>query len=242
MTRALFEINPALDVDALRQSFAAQGRVQIRNILTDETAQTVRSILERETPWGVACQMGQTPPRMLRRQEIARMDPSHRRALGAAVQQAAAKGDYAVQFSQYPILTAYLEKWAPDSPQDYLLEYINAPPFLDLVRKVTDFPGLLKADAQATLFGPGDFLSVHNDSHKEERWRVAYVLNFADPNWRPDWGGYLNFLNEDGDIVEGWRPRFNCLNLLRVPQLHQVSYVPPFAPIGRFAITGWFRD
>ncbi|ETI65338.1 hypothetical protein C100_02550 [Sphingobium sp. C100] len=242
MIQALFEIDPAIDVVALARKFAQDGRVQVRNILTCETAQVVRGILQRETPWGIACQGGQDGPHMLRQRDVATMNLAARRALGTTIHQAAARGEYAVQFSQYPILTAYLEKWAPDSPQDLLLEYINAEPFLALVRAITTMPGLLKADAQATLFGPGDFLSVHSDSHKEERWRVAYVLNFADPQWRPDWGGYLNFLDEDGDIVEGWRPRFNCLNLLRVPQLHQVSYVPPFAPIGRFAITGWFRD
>lgn len=242
MTTALFDINPAIDVKALQAKFARHGRVQIRDILTTETANTVRNILHQETPWGKACQAGAPPPVMLRRQAIAAMNPSQRRELGVSVHQAASRGDYAVQFSQYPILTAYLERWAPDSPQDFLLEYINAEPFLDLVRAVTRIPELKKADAQATLFGPGDFLSLHNDSHRTERWRIAYVLNFTAAEWKPDWGGYLNFLDEDGDIVEGWMPRFNSLNLFRVPQFHQVTYVPPFAPIGRFAITGWFRD
>jgi hypothetical protein len=27
-----------------------------------------------------------------------------------------------------------------------------------------------------------------------------------------------------------------------VPQRHNVSFVPPFAPAARYAITGWFRD
>lgn len=242
MTVALFDLNPALDIAALSSRFARDGRVQVRNILTPQTAQAVRHILQRETIWGLACQVGTEPPLMLRRHQVAAIEPVKRQALGLSVQRAAAAGDYAVQFSQYPILTAYLEQWSPDSPHDFLLEYINADPFMNLVRTITGMAGLTKADAQATLFGPGDFLSVHNDSHREERWRVAYVLNFSDPGWRPDWGGYLNFLNEDGDIVEGWLPRFNSLNLLRVPQPHQVSYVPPFAPVGRVAITGWFRD
>ncbi|OZA59360.1 MAG: hypothetical protein B7X78_08485 [Sphingomonadales bacterium 39-62-4] len=83
---------------------------------------------------------------------------------------------------------------------------------------------------------------MHNDSHVMEGWRVAYVLNLTSADWQPDWGGYLNFLDEDGDVICGWKPRFNTLNLLRVPQLHQVTYVPPFAPRARYAITGWLRD
>ncbi|WP_298399961.1 2OG-Fe(II) oxygenase family protein [Sphingobium sp.] len=242
MSVALFDLNPTLDVASLSSKFANHGRVQVRDILTRQTAQTVRHILQRETNWGLACQVGTEAPLMLRRHEVAAIDPAKRQALGQSLHRAAAAGDYAVQFHQYPILTAYLEQWAPNSPHDFLLEYINAEPFVNLVRAITGMADLIKADAQATLFGPGDFLSIHNDSHREERWRVAYVLNFSDPGWKPDWGGYLNFLNDDGDIIEGWLPRFNSLNLLRVPQSHQVSYVPPFAPVGRFAITGWFRD
>lgn len=70
----------------------------------------------------------------------------------------------------------------------------------------------------------------------------VYSQNMTKVEWRPDFGGYLLFLNEDGDIEQGFRPRFNALNLFAVPQKHCVSYVPPFAPMGRFAITGWFRD
>ena len=114
--------------------------------------------------------------------------------------------------------------------------------FLDLVREVTAIPELVKADAQATLYGPSHFLTQHNDSHMAEGWRIAYVLNFTAEPWRPDWGGYLLFYDEEGDVIAGYRPRFNALNLFAVPMLHSVTYVPPFSPIGRYAITGWFRD
>jgi Rps23 Pro-64 3,4-dihydroxylase Tpa1-like proline 4-hydroxylase len=43
-------------------------------------------------------------------------------------------------------------------------------------------------------------------------------------------------------VIEGYMPRFNTLNLFAVPQHHAVSFVPPFAPQGRIAISGWFRD
>jgi len=112
---------------------------------------------------------------------------------------------------------------------------------MNFIREVTGLPSLVKADAQATLFAPGQFLGRHIDSHVAEGWLVAYVMNFA-KDWKPDWGGYLNFFDDDGDIVAGYRPRFNALNMFKVPRAHAVSFVPPFAPVGRFAITGWFRD
>ncbi len=242
MNKKLFEICDALDRKALAKRFATESRVQVRSILTQETATTISQILRRETPWGIAYKVDGQPPVKLRIDELRANTPQQLRDIAAQVHRTAANGDYGVRFNQYPILDAYLQRWAPGGAHDLLLEYINAEPFLDLVREITSIPELIKADAQATCFAPGDFLSIHNDSHVAEGWQVAYVLNFADPEWKPDWGGYLNFFDDDGDIVQGWRPRFNTLNLFRVPQRHNVSYVPPFAPMGRFAITGWFRD
>ncbi len=242
MSQKLFEINPALDPSALASRFARDGRVQVRDLLTAETAATIRGILQRETPWGFAYKVDGQPPVKLSQNALRNSTADQRRDIAADIHRTAAAGGYGVRFNQYPMLDAYLERWSPDGPHDLLLEYINAEPFLDLVRTITGMPDLIKADAQATCFAPGDFLSIQNDSHVAEGWRVAYVLNFADPEWKPDWGGYLNFFDDDGDIVQGWRPRFNALNLLRVPQQHNVSYVPPFAPMGRFAITGWFRN
>lgn len=242
MTKTLFQLNPALDRQALRDTFLAQGRVQIRDFLVPEAASTIRRVLERETRWGLACKAGGEPQRSFRAEAIQAMPVEERRAVATGIHVAAAAGEYAVRFANYPILDAYLEGWDRGSPQDLLLEHINDQPFLDLAREVCGMPDLIKADAQATLFAPGDFLGVHSDSHVGEGWRVAYVMNFADPDWKPDWGGYLNFLDDDGDVVAGWKPRFNALNLLKVPQPHAVSYVPPFAPAHRFAITGWLRD
>ena len=241
MTETLFAINPALDRTALATRFAEHRRVQIRDVLTNEAARTLRRVLERETPWGFAYKGSGEPARMTE-QQVRAMTPEQRRDVATDVQRTAAARGYAVRFNQYPILDAYLAHWQPGGPHDVLIEHINDAPFLDLARDVTGISELRKADAQATLYAPGDFLSVHSDSHMAEGWRVAYVLNLADDDWSPDWGGYLNFLDADGDIVEGWRPRFNALNLFAVPQPHNVSYVPPFAGASRFAITGWFRD
>lgn len=242
MTIPLFEINPALDRRALAHRFREHGRVQVRDVLTPVAAQTVRRVLEQETPWGFGWQAGAEPHKRASAAEMAAMSALQRQTIANGVHVAGAAGEYAVRFNSFPMLDAYLARTAPSSPLDLLVEHINDQPFLGLLREVTGIAELIKADAQATLYAPGDFLSVHTDSHVAEGWRVAYVLNLADADWRPDWGGYLNFLNDEGDVVEGWRPRFNVLNLLAVPQPHQVSYVAPFAPIGRFAITGWARD
>jgi hypothetical protein len=235
----LFRINPALDRAAVAARFAARGRVQIRDFLTPETAATIRDVLERATPWGLSIEAGDGP-RHLRPEELQRLGQADRAGLTRKIGSVMREREYAFVFQSYPMVQAHLERWDPDGPLALLLEHVNDQPLLDLVREVTGMPELHKADAQATLFAPGQFLGLHDDGHVAEGWRVAYVMNFAD-RWHPDWGGYLNFFDADGDIVEGFAPRYNALNLFAVPQRHHVSFVPLWSPATRLAITGWFQ-
>ncbi len=234
----LFDINPKVDRTALAARFAKEGRIQIRDILTNQTARTIQQILLRQTKWGLAWRSGEDGPHAVRQAEL----PDRATAIYKAVGDAAHAGSYTFAYAQYPLVEAYLEKWDTDGPHDLLLEHINAAPFMELVREITGIKELVKADAQATLYAPNHFLGVHDDSHVMEGWRVAYVLNLSIEEWKPEWGGYLLFHDEDDDIVAGYKPRFNSLNLFRVPLKHSVTFVPPFAPIGRLALTGWFRD
>lgn len=237
--RALFAINPALDRAALAHAFARDGRVQVRDVLTPDTADEVASILAR-TPWGLSANPGGVA-RGIRAEDLARMAAPERHAIGQTIAATVRAGGYGFAFQHYPMVDAHLGRWRPGGPHDLILEHLNDAPFLALARAVTGIHELVKADAQATLFGPNQFLGLHIDSHVAQGWRVAYTLNFA-RDWQPDWGGYLYFHDDDGDVIAGWKPRFNALNLFAVPRAHSVGYVPPFAPPGRLAITGWLRD
>jgi Rps23 Pro-64 3,4-dihydroxylase Tpa1-like proline 4-hydroxylase len=238
----LFDLNPSIDRSAAASRFTRVGRVQIKDFLIEESARAILQILAWETPWGLAWQAGKDGPHGLRRQEVAALTPADKHLVNEKITAGMRGRAYAFTYAQYRIVDAYLERWSEHQGLDYLLEHINSDSMVDLVRGVTGIPELKKADAQATLFGPMHFLGMHDDSHVADASGIAYVMNFCGEDWRPDWGGYLLFYDEDGDVVAGFRPRFNALNLFRVPQKHSVSYVPPFAPVARFAITGWFRD
>ncbi len=238
----LLKLNPALDRATLAARFAADRRVQIRDVLTDASARALHRVIAEATPWGIAYGVGSDKPVGLTAARFAALSAEQRAGIRAAIDTAMRGRDYGFSYARYPILDACLEGWDPGGPHDILLEHINDAPFLDLVRQVTGIPELRKADAQATLFAPGQFLAEHSDSHVGEGWRIAYVLSLCAIDWRPDWGGYLHFLDAEGDVIAGYRPRFNALSLFAVPCAHAVSYVPPFAPVGRYSITGWFRD
>ena len=72
--------------------------------------------------------------------------------------------------------------------------------------------------------------------------RYAIVLGFT-RRWSPEWGGQTMFFDSpNSEVAESWNPAFNSLTIFRVPVLHCVNFVAPFAPEGRYSITGWLRD
>lgn len=244
MAKALFELNPDLDRKTLASQFTSASRLQIENVLTEETARELRSILQSGTEWGLAMQAGtHGQPQGFRGRDLQNpQTAATAQQLALATDKAAGSGDYAYRALRYSLVEALQGGWDPDGPHEILLEHLNAEPFLGLMRDVTGIPELAKADGHASCFAKQHFLGRHIDSHVAEGWRIAYVLNLTIDDWHPDWGGYLVFFDEEGNIEQGFKPKFNTLNLFRVPQAHAVTYVPPFAPTGRYAISGWLRD
>lgn len=237
-----FNLNTELDRSLLAKKFSDEGRIQIRDVLRPETAEHLRSILQNETKWGLAWQAATEGPHALRYEQTESLDHNEISNILQKSGAAVAAGQYGFVYQQYAMLDAYLGKWNPEHPLDRLLEHLNSHPFLQLIRDVTGVESIVKAEAQATCFGPGHFLTEHDDSHSRDPRRVAYVLNLSIPDWKSEWGGYLNFFDANGNIEAGFKPAFNTLNMFLVPQRHSVSYVPEFAPVGRFAITGWAMD
>ena len=239
----LVVINPDLDRAALAAEFARIGRLQIRDVLTNASAHGLRRILAEQTPWCLAWQAMADGPHLVRQERLAQMSTDELVEIRSKLKAARGEGAYAFLYHSYPLVTAYLERWRPGSLQDRLLEELNGADVLQLIRDVTGVPEIVKLDGQATLYAPGNFLWPHNDQESERGRRVAYVLNLTCDDWKPEWGGYLTFFDSDWNIEWGVRPRFNTLNLFRVPQWHSVSEVTATAPPGgRLAITGWARD
>ena len=244
MAKALFELNPQLDRAALAAEFAVRKRLQIRDVLTEETARELRDIMHTQVPWGMGMQAGANAKgRGFSAADL--RDPvlaQEAMELAKATDAAAARGDYAYRSLRYSLVEAIQKGWDTTGTIEILLEHLNAEPFLGFMREVTGLPDLLRADAHFACYAAQHFLGRHNDSHVAEGWRIAYVLNLTIDDWHPDWGGYLQFYDKHGNVETGFRPRFNTLNMFLVPQDHAVSYVPPFAPRGRYAINGWLRD
>ena len=84
-------------------------------------------------------------------------------------------------------------------------------------------------------------LTAHDDEIAGKKRHAAYVFGLT-PQWKTEWGGLLLFHTADGDVAHGLLPRFNTLNIFKVPQLHSVSMVNEAAAYRRYSITGWLRS
>ncbi|HEY6644733.1 2OG-Fe(II) oxygenase [Povalibacter sp.] len=230
-----FALSSPLDAAALAGEFAHHGRVRIRNFLAASAAERLHQCLLDEVPWKLVCDERGTAVVL---KDASRV--SEQQIMPAVIGQARDRFQYL--YCSYPMVTAYLRGDDPGLLLHRVLEWLNEPRLLELIRDITGITTLRKADAQATWYRPGHFLTLHDDGGATgEMRRVAYVLNLT-RRWQADWGGLLHFVDERGDVAASWRPEFNTLVLFRVPVRHTVSQVAPFAGEPRFAITGWFRD
>lgn len=239
----ILRLNDKLDVPALRAQFAEDRRLQIRNVLESEAAERLSRLLAERTPWGLTWRAGEDGPHRVRREQLGGLGSTEMKGISDKLNAVMRGSDFAFIYSQYPASDAASRGWSTSSEHDGLVADLNHPELLDFIREVTGVAEISWCDAQVTHFGPGQFLSLHEDidAFEGDNRLVAYVLNLTLNAWRPDWGGYLNFFDADGDIVHGYGPRFNSLNIFRVPQWHNVSLVAPYSTGDRLAVTGWFR-
>jgi Rps23 Pro-64 3,4-dihydroxylase Tpa1-like proline 4-hydroxylase len=152
---------------------------------------------------------------------------------------AGAQKGFQYLYENYPVYDAY-HAGECASPFDQLFDFLNSGAFLAFTRTVTGHRDITFADAQLTRFGPGDFLTVHNDDVDGKDRRAAFVLNMT-PEWEADWGGILQFFDRHKHVEGGFTPCFNALNIFSIPKPHAVSQVSTFSRRARYSITGWLR-
>jgi SM-20-related protein len=232
-----FALGSAFDPAELAAIFAAHRRMQIADFLSSESAQALLADLSQSGAWKLAANRGE---------QIIDFDAARQEALTpeqwAKLDQAVALGGrYGFQFRYDTIRLPKEKGLAPASPAlAEFADFLSSPVMVAFFRRLTGAGDIDFADAHASRYRAGHFLTTHDDAQAEMGRRAAYVLNLS-PEWRPDWGGLLLFYDAHGNVVRGFTPRFNSLNIFAVPQAHSVSWVTPLAAAPRYAVTGWLR-
>lgn len=221
---------------AFKDRYAHYGRVLINDFLTAEESTKLSTLAKSPLPWilhyrdaGLTCQMEEAYYQALgdleRQVFLARLEET-------------ARADFQFRYYSCSLSPSNLSKFQPNHPLISLAAKIVAPEFVALLKNLIGDPAVRGLTASITRYDPGQFLLPHDDTDSTDDRRAAYVLNLSE-DWWPDWGGLLQFIDDNRNVVETFSPHLGSIAVFKVPQLHAVSYVTPFALRSRYAVTGW---
>ncbi len=224
--------NKDLNFEELKSSFAADGKVRASKVLDFEFAAHSFQALNERVEFDTAMYIDGKNA-VMSKKEWNSLEDTQRQQIYFHLMENAALGN---GFS-------YGRKYITAEEKDpFLLNFyntLNSEVILDTIRELTGKSDINYASMQATKYIPGQFLTRHKDDVQSEGRKLAYVFNLS-PEWHPDWGGLLQFFNDEGETLESWTPSFNTLSLFDVKHIHSVTYFTPFAKKPRYALTGWF--
>jgi len=222
------------DLDAIHETFATRRRIQVKHFLEPDSADALRAGFDTPTDWYLAyTERGQNVESAMA--EIDKLTPEQKRKFQAQIDRTASTG-FQFAFPQYYVTEEV--KRGTEHALNIANEFVNSEGFLGFMRRLTGVPEIRFADVLASAYGPGHYLTDHDDTHGSRERVAAFVINLT-RKWNRNWGGHLVFFDEDGNIEEGMIPTYNCLNVFQIPQAHAVQYVAPFAQGTRTSLTGW---
>jgi len=144
-------LNSRLTAEPYAEEFRRKGRVQIRDLLTDSSARTLLHKLQNETRCTVTFNDGN------KEYEVQQYDPALRVRLTHAAWERA-RTNFQYIYERYAL--SWNREPNPELSSYYssVVQFLNAPEFLNLMREITGIAEIAWTDGQATMYGPGDFL------------------------------------------------------------------------------------
>ena len=227
-------IRPGLDTAALAETYARDGVVQAETFLEPDSAAAVAGLLDR-LPYVIVASDETGETLVINDEVVRRFGEAETRKFLTGVVARAGRG-FAFLHQSYALQDEYAR--TREDPARAVTEFLQSRAFLDTAQAILGRP-VVGVRVQASRYRKGDFLTLHDDTHKRDVRLAAFTLGFT-RGWRPDWGGQLLFHDARGDIERGFSPGFNVLTVFKVPRAHSVAPVAPYAGVHRHSLTGWF--
>jgi Rps23 Pro-64 3,4-dihydroxylase Tpa1-like proline 4-hydroxylase len=231
-------INENLDPKEIKKDFSPKGRVHIKNFFGDKIAERIYTCLATKTPWQFTYNDG-NDVHYLTPNDLKKMIGRRHSELSTNIYNRA-KDQFQFAQQDYPLTVSFEKQTHPDIYLYKVHEFLNSKAFLSFAEKVTGVKKISKAETQAVFFTREQFYCQNDGTNGNDNNKVGFHLGFS-KEWRPDWGGYHNFFNEDGNIELGLMPDFNTLTLFKLPQIQSISHIPPYAGTPKFGIHGYLQ-
>lgn len=231
-----------LDTAALHQQYLEKGYVLIRNLLREEVAEAAFESLKHNVPWEFHYRQ------MNSQGKVGILDPAHYASLSDKdIQKLVPKAatlkdnDFSFAYCRYTIPTK-----VEDTPEDAkvlteIYRYFNSPEYLQLMAEVTGDDSGREVSCWASRYDRHHHLSVHMDESPGQGRVAAHVLGLS-KGWKKEWEGNFAFCNKQGKPVHKVPPQFNTLIMFKVPRLHLVTPVKPYAGDSRYSLFGWYKS
>lgn len=234
-------INPNLDISALAESFKHDKRLQIPNFMQDTTAQRLYQAGINDVPYDLQYVIDDEYQSMPLA-EVRKLSPQQSLEINNKITADASNGIGYLYDSYLHSRALNLSINDTNSELKFIhqiFDYLSSDEVLDQVKRITGNKDINAAKPQYTRYSPGHFLTRHLDVIPGRNRRYAFVLGLT-KDWHPDWGGLLQFYENNGIPRDAWMPQFNVLSIFDVSHIHAVTYVTPYATQPRLSITGWF--
>ncbi|MEP7300635.1 MAG: 2OG-Fe(II) oxygenase family protein [Caldimonas sp.] len=228
--------DPSAALRRAKADYAANGRVLIRDFLSDEDADGLGAIVKAPLPWNLRYR-AEGSTRALPESQLVAFDDAQRSTFWMRVL-TEARTEFQFAYFDCSLAPGSLAGFEPSHGIHQVARTIFSPAFLEPLKAVVGDPEVRGLTASFTRYDSGHFLLPHDDTDSTDDRRAAYVLNLSE-DWWPDWGGLLQFIDNGRNVAETFLPHNGSLALFKVPQAHAVSYVAPHAQRSRYAITGW---
>lgn len=232
-------LNERSDIEQLAAQIRINGFALVPDVLNSALAEELHRRAETWTQWNLVTRIGGSH----RAFDAAAMDQlpeAKKRQFDEMVYAELGSTGFQYLYERFPIDEFAGRGWLSDGTLKTALEMVNDESFLDLLRRITEVDDITYCDLQLTRYRCGHFLTTHDDSAAGLHRRVAFVLGLT-ANWKPDYGGLLQFLDPQNHIDRAYTPSYNALAVFRVPRPHSVSMVPAFVKCSRLALMGWAR-
>lgn len=230
-------INPANNFNSLKPAYLQDHRIRISQVLSEDACEQLHTIAKSNTPYYLAYSDGPRPT-IIKPSEFDAMTREKRHEFWSRRYEQASLGVGYVYKGFMP-KNANLGADQTLKPLREFSDFWSGTEVLEKIRTLTGISNLIYSDAQFTCLLPGHFLTRHRDADNSGKRRLAYTIGLT-KNWHPDWGGLLQFYEDDGTPRDAWAPAFNTLNLFDIDHIHSVTHITPYALEPRLSIVGWF--
>jgi len=235
------DIINSLDTEALHQEYLNTGYVIIKNLLTEDVAREAYESLKNNVAWEFHYRA------LKSRGKVGILDPQHYASMGDKdIQSLVPKmaslkdNDFSFAYCRYTIPTKLEE--APEGSRilSEIYRYFNTPEYLGLLGEITGDISGREVSLWASRYDRYHHLSVHMDESPGQGRIATHVLGLS-RNWKKEWEGNFAFCNGKGKPVQKVPPQFNTLIMFKVPRLHLVTQVKPYAVDSRYSLFGWYK-